>query len=185
MKFSPFLGVLAGTLLLGVSSPAQSALTSAEIEAPVLAGSDFASAPPDNFFAQAPSVAVAPTPPPPTQRPTARVPELSLEGQQYRATIQTISKDKHQFVHCKLRNGRILTGLPRDVRPEGFSLHTDALGGLFIRYDSLAENPRPVPAVGTRVKQGAQWTGIGALIAVAVPILIVFSPILYFSGWDC
>jgi len=124
-----------------------------------------------------------PQPPPPAE------PELiqaDTSWREYRTTIESFEERRHRFVHCKLKNGKVLTGLIRGIGRDGFSLHTNALGGPRILYKDLAEPPRPVPAVGTRLKQGAQWTGIGAVIVVVVPVLIVLSPLLFFSGaWQC
>ena len=122
------------------------------------------------------SVGAQPAAPLPAEAPSA----------EFRRTIQDLKQQKHQYVHCKLKTGRVLTGKIKDAGFEAFSIKTEAVGGVhYVRYDDLAEAPRPVPAVGTRIKQGVQWTGIGALIAVAIPVLILFSPFLYLSGWDC
>ncbi len=110
-------------------------------------------------------------------------PPQSISGEadtltnRYRAAVKELASHKHQFVHFKLRNGRVLTGLIRDVSQDGFTLHTDALGGPYIRYEEIAEQPRPVPAVGTHIKHGAEWTGLGILMAAAIPLVVVLFPL--------
>jgi hypothetical protein len=102
---------------------------------------------------------------------------LPPPASRYRANVKELASHKHQFVHFRLRNGKVLTGLIRDVSQEGFTLHTDALGGPYIRYEEIVEQPRPVPAVGTRIKHGAEWTGLGVLIAAAIPLVFVLFPL--------
>ena len=97
---------------------------------------------------------------------------VGTTSDEYRITIKKLSAHKHSFVHIKLKNGKVLTGLVRDVGDQGFSLNTDALGGPYILYRDLAEGPRPTPAVGTRIKHGAEWTGLVALVLAAIPIML-------------
>src|SRR5262249_20879076 len=99
-----------------------------------------------------------------------------LKTEQYRDTVEKLSARRHQYVHIKLKNGKVFTGLVRNVSVEGFSLRTDALGGPSVVYKDLAESPRPVRAVGTRVKRGAEWTGRCVLLIAAIPLAIAFSP---------
>jgi len=113
-----------------------------------------------------------------SQEPTPPAPLIAQEtaadtsADEYRSTIKKLSGHRHQFVHIKLKNGKVLTGLLRDVGDQGFSLNTDALGGSYIFYKDIAEGPRPTPAVGTRIKHGAEWTGLIALVLAAIPIVI-------------
>lgn len=181
MKWNYFPLSLAGALLFALSAKAQKLEAFPPIEEPVLAASESPAEVARDVLAEAASSMVAPPAPPRLQSQFFASPSIAKQ----RSALQAFATKRHQFVHCKLGNGKILTGLPRDVGEEGFSLHTDALGETYIRYETLVEMPRPVPAIGTRIKQGAQWTGIGALIVFAIPILVVFSPILYLSGWDC
>ncbi|GAC1631921.1 MAG: hypothetical protein NVS9B14_04510 [Candidatus Acidiferrum sp.] len=182
MKLNRFALGLAGTLFFAVGANAQRLEVLPPGNEPVQIPSESLEPVAPDVLAQAASTVASPAQPNQLQSPE---PESAALREQYRTALQSIAAKRHEFVHCKLGNGNVLTGLPRNVGKEGFSLKTDALGETYISYKSLAEMPRPVPAVGTRIKQGAQWTGISALIAVAVPILIVFSPILYFSGWVC
>ncbi|HET9802459.1 MAG TPA: hypothetical protein VFP96_04440 [Candidatus Acidoferrum sp.] len=127
-------------------------------------------------FAQMPNA--VPKPPVPDSR-QKRALELSAEAQQYRSLMKSLEKNKHQFIHCQLKNGKVLTGLVRGDTDQGFTLHTGAFGGPFVRYEDLADAPKSVPAVGTRIKQGAQWTGAVLGIAVAIPLAIPLCLILY------
>ena len=77
----------------------------------------------------------------------------------------------------------ILTGLVRGDNDQGFTLNTNALGGPFVRYEDLADAPKSVPAVGTRIKQGAQWTG---LVALAIAFVPIFLPLMFLGVMsDC
>src|SRR5438128_4773437 len=67
-----------------------------------------------------------PQPPPPAE------PELiqaDTSWREYRTTIESFEERRHRFVHCKLKNGKVLTGLIRGIGRDGFSLHPNALGG--------------------------------------------------------
>jgi hypothetical protein len=134
------------------------------------------SMPADLFGAQTPtanSSAAAPAPP-----------ESPVEG--YRRVIREFRNQKHQFVHCKLRTGKILTGQIKAAGFEAFDIKTEAIMGIHqVKYDDLAESPRAVPAVGTRIKQSAEWTGVGVGVVVLVPLFILLSPFLFLSGVRC
>lgn len=173
MKF----GVIA-VVVLAVSQPGvcQTHLNISEIEPPTLVDAEPPPIPADDLFQHAP----VPSPLPPIRLPRQgeRI-EPGSPADQYRTAVKTLAVHKHQFIHCKLQNGKILTGLIRNVNEQGFSLHTNAVGGTYIQYTKLAESPRSVPAVGTRIKQGAQWTGIGVGIAVAIPLAIPLCLIIY------
>lgn len=177
MKFSHVAAAIIFALTIGRPTAGQNALNLTDLESPVLSDAK----PHDTVFAEAfQQLALQPPPAEP------ELIQADASASEYHATIQSLGGNRHQFVHCRLKNGKVLTGLIRDIARDGFSLHTNALGGPHISYKDLAEQPRPVPAVGTRFKQAAQWTGIGALIVVAVPVLVVLSPLLYFSGaWQC
>jgi hypothetical protein len=183
MKLSQFLVFFAGSFALAHAPSAQNLLAAPEPEeAPVLIYNQPPEVLPDSLFLQA-----KPAPPPPIDSPVRddAVGPRVLEDR-YRTEIKVFAQNRHQFVHCKLKNGKILTGKVRSPGYEAFTLHTEAIGeGTYIYYKDLAESPRPVAAVGTRFKHGAEWTGLVALMAAAVPLLIVFSPFIYASGWKC
>ena len=163
MRFSATSLLLVGALFSGSQLFAQTPLLASSLYDPNPA--DFEMAAEDTPPAFAGAVVPAPVPPTPDASQTG-TPELSSSTQQYRLAIETLSRNKRQFVRCKLNNNKVLTGLPRDVHKDGFSLETDAFGEAFVRYDSLVEAPRPVAAVGTRIKQGAQWTGLVVFVVV-------------------
>ena len=176
MKFSTTV-TLSALLLFALPSAGQMLPTPTNPEPPVLADMRPETPALTELFRQSP-VPLPPPSPPDLLRPDA--PE-----DRYRAAIKALGAQRHQFVHCELQNGKVFTGLIRSADRNGFTLQTDALAGPYVRYKDLAGQPRPVPAVGTRIKLGAEWTGIGALIAVAVPLLILFSPLVYLSRWQC
>ena len=157
MKLSPSYFLLCATLLPANVLLAQTPTPLSAIEEPNSA--DFEMVVEESPPLFAPVAALAPEPMPPTQR-------VGATSEQYRLVAENLREKKHQFIHCKLKNGKILTGLPRDVGAAGFSLHTDIFAETFVRYDDLAEAPKPVAAVGTRIKQGAEWTGLVAFIVV-------------------
>lgn len=181
MKIAAVFALFLVTLVFGTPAIGQSRASLLEIDEPIL--DDMKPAMPEDLFQHAP----VPGPPLPVRFPRQgeRI-EPGSPADEYRSTVKALAVHRHQFVHCKLQNGKILTGLIRDVNDQGFSLHTNAIGGPYIHYTNLVEPPRAVPAVGTRIKQGAQWTGVGAIVAVGLPLLVVLSPLLFFSGaWQC
>lgn len=91
---------------------------------------------------------------------------LAIEDR-YRAEIKLLAQKEHQFVHCKLKNGKVLTGRLGDPGDKIFLIRTNALGdGTPVEYKNLSELPRAVPAVGTRIKQGAQLTAFVVFVVV-------------------
>ena|SRR5215831_5558362 len=176
MKLSAAPRVFVAALIFTLPSIGQTLPAAANPEPPASSDLEPLAPAPTELFEQSP----VPVPPPRPDPLPSDAPE-----DRYRAAIVSLEEHKHQFVHCKLQNGKVLTGLIRGVDRNGFVLHTHALAGPYIYYKDLAEQPRPVPAVGTRVKHGAEWAGIGAVLAVALPLLIVFSPLVYLSGWRC
>lgn len=50
--------------------------------------------------------------------------------------------------------------------------------GHTVRYDQLAEPPRPVLAVGTRAVKGLEVTGLVALCIVAIPLIVALYPLI-------
>lgn len=180
MRLSRTLLLVASTVLGANTLVGQAPASVTEIDSPNPADFEILAEEIPPPFAQLP--AVVPTPPVPDSR-QKRAPELSAEAQQYRAVVKSLEKNKHQFIHCRLKNGGILTGLIRGDNDQGFTLHTNALGGPFVRYDDLADAPKSVPAVGTRIKQGAQWTG---LVALAIAFVPIFLPLMFLGVMsDC
>jgi hypothetical protein len=170
MRFSLVAVLLTGLFAFAHPILAQSSFVDPDMEAPVLEANPMEPVP--EFFFQSPL-------------PQPRAPEVSQEQStlneakaaedRYRTTVQSLAGKKDQFVHCKLKNGKVLTGTVRDNGPETFILHSNILSdGIRVYYKDLAEAPRPVPAVGTRFKQGAQWVGSVAFIVVFfIPLAIM------------
>jgi len=181
MRLISLVVLFAVFIIFAKDTSAQSAMVSDE-EAPVLTLPQPSDSVPNAFEQQ-------PQPAPPSeaaQQTEVAMPDVRTAEDLYRAEIKTLGQNKNQFVHCKLKNGRVLTGTVRGPGYEAFMLHTNAVGqGTYIYYKDLAEAPRAVPAVGTHFKHAAQWTGIGALIVIGLPILILLSAALFASGERC
>ncbi|MBS1840513.1 MAG: hypothetical protein JSS69_15310 [Acidobacteria bacterium] len=172
MRLSPVVILWSLSFVFVPAISAQSLAAAApEIDAPVLVDSQPAGALPEFF----PQGLPLPAPPEPG-RP--RLHTLTANEQLMRDEVERLGQKKHQFVRCKLANGKILTGLIRGASEGGFTLKTQALNGPYLRYSDLAEAPKPVPAVGTRIKQGLQWTGFGAAVALAIPAIILIFPLM-------
>lgn len=176
MKLSSVAIVVLAASIFVQPAAGQSQATLLDVEPPVLVDAEQTPIPLDDPLQHA----AVPSPPAPFHlaRQGERI-EPGSFADQYRTVVKTLAVHKHQFVHCKLQSGRVLTGLIRNLNDQGFSLHTNAVGGTYIHYTALAEPPRVVPAVGTRIKQGAQWTGIGVGIAVAIPLAVPLCLIFY------
>jgi len=164
---------------MGHPAASQNVPSLADIESPVLSDAQLPDLTLADIFQQP-----APQPPLPAESNSI---QADTSKDEYRAVVKSLGAHKHQYVHCKLKTGKIVTGQITDAGFEAFSVKTNILGEHhYVRYDDLAEAPRPVHAVGTRFKQAVQWAGVGALVAVAVPVLVILSPLLYFSGaWQC
>lgn len=181
MKLSSFFLLLAGSIALAHSLPAQSLVTIPEPEPPIIEESR-PKEPPTATFLQL----TQPVPPPVVSQSQLDLPDQRAIEDGYRAEIKLLAQKKHQFVRCKLKNGKVITGSLRAPGYEAFTLHTHILSdGHYIYYKDLAESPRAVQAVGTRFKQGMEWTGFGVLIAAALPIFIITSPIWFANGVRC
>jgi len=159
MKFSQVVILFAGSFAFAHATCAQS-LTASEVEAPVLTEAQPANAFPDLFPQR-----VEPAAPLASQ---VDLTDSRATEDRYRAEIESIAESKQKFIRCKLKNGKILTGRVHAPGYEAFTLHTDArfIDGKYIYYKDLAELPRTVPAVGTRIKQGMQWAGIVTFVVV-------------------
>ncbi|MBS1840512.1 MAG: hypothetical protein JSS69_15315 [Acidobacteria bacterium] len=184
MKLCLIVILLGGTFLFSKASFAQATVESMEsnLEAPTLMAEPGGGPVPGIFSMQNSQ----PAPPPMASQGQGDPGDARRTQDLYRGEIKEFAKNRHQFVHCKLKNGKIVTGTVRAPGYEAFTLKTHVLGeGKYIYYSDLAEPPQSVAAVGTRFKLGAEWTGLGILAAVGLPVLIILSPFLYASGWDC
>ena len=168
MKFSQVAVLLVGSFAFAGAGSAQAPAIS-EGETPVFAEANPVASMTNLFDGQA-----QPGPPSPFLSPQGEIPDSLAIEDRYRAEIELLAQNEHQFVHCKLKNGKVLTG--RLAVPGGgkFAIRTNALGeGTIVEYNALAESPRAVPAVGTRIKQGAQWTGFVIFVIVFfIPLAI-------------
>ncbi len=97
----------------------------------------------------------------------------------YRESIYELAARPKQFVRVRLVDGRVLTGTINYRNMEGFQLQTTIFGsGQMIHYRKLAEPPRPVLAVGTRTVRGLEIAGMVALCIAAIPLVVVFYPLV-------
>lgn len=163
LKFALIAVLSAGTFMTP-SSFAQNTLTASDVDdAPVLEATSVD--PPAPFLVHQPEP-LLPASAVLQEQPAMN--EASAAIDRYRTEIKSLSAKRHTFVHCKLKSGKVITGWIAAPGYEVFTLHTDAsvTGGKHIYYKDLAESPRAVPAVGTRIKQGAQWTGIILFVVV-------------------
>ena len=160
MKFSRVTILLAGSLAVTSAISAQTPIV-LDDKAPVLTGAQPA-LPPLGLFARQ-----APPEPPLSALSQSDVTSPRAIEDRYRAEVKLLSRDGRQFVHCKLKNGKVLTGRLSDLGDAGFAIRTNALGdGSYVQYKDLAEPPRAVPAVGTQIKQGVQMTGFVIFVIV-------------------
>jgi hypothetical protein len=162
MRFSRVMVLLAGSFAFANAVSAQAPLAVLEEQAPVLAEAQPV-VPPSQPFAQQ----AQPGPPSPSALPPSDAVGSHATEDRYRAEIKLLAQNERQFVHCKLKNGKVLTGTLREPGDNAFAIQTNALGdGTHVEYKNLAEAPRAVPAVGTRIKQGTQMTGFVVFVVV-------------------
>src|SRR5882762_4950575 len=155
MKPSRVALLLAGSLGFANAILAQAPPTVSEEEAPVLIA-----ARPAVLFLPMFDQQAQPGPPPVSVLPQFDAADSRSTEDRYRGEIKLLAQKKHPFVHCKLKNGKVLTGILHDPGDKRFAIRTNALGeGTSVEYKNLAELPRAAPAVGTRIKQGMQLTG--------------------------
>jgi hypothetical protein len=157
MKLSSIPPLFVLALVFAIPASAQESADFFDSTAPVLTIEQPANVDPLKVFSRQPA---APLP------PIAQKTAADTVTEEYRTAIKKLGAQGRQYVHIKLKNGKVLTGLLRDVGEESFSLFTDALGGPSLTYRDLAELPQPVPAVGTRIKQAVEWTGFVAFVVV-------------------
>jgi len=99
-----------------------------------------------------------------------------------RDAVYGFRENTHQFVHVELKDGKVFTGTVAGANTQNFELKTGILYGIkTISYSQLAETPRAVPAVGTRVVHTLKWTGVIIAIAPAIPLVVLLIP-LYLMG---
>jgi hypothetical protein len=164
MQFALIVVLSAGAFVVTPSSFAQYTLTASNVaDAPVLEVTSVE--PPD------PILVPQSEPPLPGSAVPQAQPAINEAGaaiERYRTEIKSLSTRSHTFIHCKLKSGKVITGWIAAPGYEAFTLHTDAsfTDGKYVYYKDLAESPRAVPAVGTQIKQGAQWTGIILFVVV-------------------
>jgi hypothetical protein len=168
MKFNPIVILLAGSSAFASTVSAQAPASVSEGEAPVVTEGQPTVAPSNLFLAeQFHAEQSRPQPPPPAAVIQSDVNNLRATEGRYRAEVKLLAENERQFVHCKLKNGKVLTGRLSDAGDVRFAVRTNALGdGASVEYKDLAESPRVVPAVGTRIKQGAQMAGFVAFVIV-------------------
>lgn len=95
-----------------------------------------------------------------------------------REAVYGFRENTHQFVHVELKDGKVLTGTVDGANNQNFQLKTGILyGSKTITYSQLAETPRAVPAVGTRVVHTLKWTGVVIAIIPAIPLAVLLIPL--------
>jgi hypothetical protein len=97
----------------------------------------------------------------------------------FREVVRHLGIDKHRFVHCELKNHVVVTGAISSIGEQEFFVQTGILGaGRKISYPELSVAPRPVPAVGSHVKVGLEWTGfVGGCVLIA-PLALALLPLI-------
>jgi hypothetical protein len=95
-----------------------------------------------------------------------------------REAVYGFRGNTHQFVHVELKDGKVLTGTVAEANDQNFQLKTGILSAFkTITYSQLAETPRAVPAVGTRVLHTLKWTGLVIAIVPAIPLGVLLIPL--------
>jgi len=97
-----------------------------------------------------------------------------------RESVRALSTDKHRFVRCELKNRTVVTGAITFIDNEEFFVRTGILetSGSTISYRELNAPPQRVAAVGEHVRNGLEWTGMGVLYVAAIPLAVVFYPLV-------
>jgi hypothetical protein len=103
---------------------------------------------------------------------------LTPEEISYRDVVQKLGIHRNRFVHCELPNGKVRTGVITEIRDDGFMLKDGIFISQWIPYTDLKVAPRPVAAVGTRIGQGFKWTGLVVGCVAAIPLVVVFYPLV-------
>lgn len=97
-----------------------------------------------------------------------------------RESVRALGTDNHHFVRCELKNRTVVTGAITSIGNEEFFVRTGILetSGSTISYRELNAPPQHVAAVGEHVKNGLEWTGMGVLFVAAIPLAVVFYPLV-------
>ncbi len=96
-----------------------------------------------------------------------------------RESVYELASHPKQYAQVRLADGKVLTGTISNADHDSFQVRSHILGdGHTVRYDQLAEPPRPVLAVGTRAVKGLEVTGLVALCIVAIPLFVVLYPLI-------
>jgi hypothetical protein len=96
-----------------------------------------------------------------------------------REAVYAAAGHPKQYVRVRLASGKVLTGTISDANKDTFLVRSNVLGdGHTVRYDQLAEPPRPVLALGTRAVKGLEVAGIVALCIVAIPLFVALYPLI-------
>ena len=104
---------------------------------------------------------------------------LSPRDQEMRMSVNKLGTSRWRFVHVELRGHKVVTGNIVGITEEGFNLETGILGsGRFVAYRDVTAAPREVSAVGTRTLRTLEWTGFVTLCVAAIPLAVVFYPLV-------
>jgi hypothetical protein len=96
-----------------------------------------------------------------------------------RESVYELASHPKQYAHVRLADGKVLTGTISNAHQDTFQVRSHILGdGHTVRYDQLAEPPRPVLAAGTRAVKGLEVTGLVALCIVAIPLIVALYPLI-------
>lgn len=107
---------------------------------------------------------------------------LTPRDLEMRAAVKKLGTSHWRFVHVELYGHKIVTGNIVGISDEGFNLETGILGaGKFVTYRQVATAPREVAAVGTRTLRTVEWTGFVAICVAAIPLAVVFYPLVIVS----
>jgi hypothetical protein len=123
-------------------------------------------------------LSVAPIPQELQTRVRGRLPmpvfPLTPEELSYREAVRKLGVDKHLFVHCELRSGKVRTGVIEQFNDEGLELKSGIVSWQFISYADLKAAPRPVSALGTRIGLGFKWVGLAVVTIPLLPFAFLF-----------
>ena len=146
MKFNAIVILLAGLSAFASIVSAQAPASVSEGEALVVTEGQPTVATSNLFLAeQFNAEQLRPQPPPPAALIQSDVNNLRATEGRYRAEVKLLAENERQFVHCKLKNGKVLTGRLSDAGDVKFAVRTNALGGV-----GRIQRPRRVTACRAR-----------------------------------